>query len=69
MNLLYLARLTERVPIIPRFQPVHLTGNVSHIEFSEVFDLPRLRKELRTPILEWDQVKVSFTPMIFSKYF
>ncbi|KAF7359917.1 putative O-fucosyltransferase-like protein [Mycena venus] len=57
MNLLYLARLTERVPIIPRFRPVHLDGNVSHIDFGDIFDLPRLRKELKTPILEWREVK------------
>ncbi|KAJ7741894.1 hypothetical protein B0H16DRAFT_1728412 [Mycena metata] len=57
MNLLYLARLTERVPIVPRFQPVHLKGNVSSIDFGDVFDLPALRKELRTPILQWRQVK------------
>ncbi|KAJ6526422.1 hypothetical protein B0H19DRAFT_1275776 [Mycena capillaripes] len=59
MNLLYLARLTERVPIIPRFRPVHMAASTSHIDFSDVFDLPRLRKELKTPILEWRDVKVS----------
>ncbi|KAJ7037600.1 hypothetical protein C8F04DRAFT_1393523 [Mycena alexandri] len=57
MNLLYLARLTERVPIVPRFQPLHLKGNVSGIDFGDVFDLPGLRKQLKTPILEWSQVK------------
>ncbi|KAJ7035805.1 hypothetical protein C8F04DRAFT_1221063 [Mycena alexandri] len=58
MNLIYLARLTERVPIVPRFRPVHIEGdNVSHVDFSNVFDLPRLQNELRTPILEWRDVK------------
>ncbi|KAF7344247.1 hypothetical protein MVEN_01715900 [Mycena venus] len=57
MNLLYLAQLTERVPIIPCFRSVDLDGNVSHIHFGDVFDLPRLRKELKTPILKWREVK------------
>ncbi|KAJ7738979.1 hypothetical protein B0H16DRAFT_1729655 [Mycena metata] len=58
MNLIYVARLTERVPIVPRFRPVHIEGeNVSHIDFGAVFDLPRLQQELRTPILEWNEVK------------
>ncbi|KAJ7186083.1 hypothetical protein C8R46DRAFT_937736 [Mycena filopes] len=57
MNLLYLARLTERVPIVPRFRPTHLAANVPHIDFGTVFDLQRLQTELRTPILEWSQVK------------
>ncbi|KAK7005766.1 putative O-fucosyltransferase-like protein [Favolaschia claudopus] len=57
MNLLYLARLTERVPILPRFRPIYLKGKVSALDFSDVFDLARLRKELKTPILEWRDVK------------
>jgi hypothetical protein len=63
MHMLYLARLTERVPIIPRFRPVHLANNsVAHIDFSDVFDLPRLRQELKTPVLEWREVKVITMP-------
>ncbi|KAJ7138652.1 hypothetical protein C8R46DRAFT_1361718 [Mycena filopes] len=58
MNILYVARLTGRVPIIPRFRPVHLVdNNVAHLDFSDVFDLPRLRRELDTPVLEWRDVK------------
>ncbi|KAJ6457903.1 hypothetical protein C8R45DRAFT_1110247 [Mycena sanguinolenta] len=57
MNLLYLARLTERVPILPQFRPVPLAGNTSGIDFSDVFDMARLRKDLKTPILEWREVK------------
>ncbi|KAJ7260510.1 hypothetical protein B0H12DRAFT_1231781 [Mycena haematopus] len=57
MNLLYLARVTERIPIIPQFRPVHMQGNASGIDFSDVFDLARLRKDLKTPILEWRDVK------------
>ncbi|KAJ7015966.1 hypothetical protein C8F04DRAFT_983903, partial [Mycena alexandri] len=58
MNLIYLAQLTERVPIIPRFRPVHMGANASHLDFSDVFDLPRLQQELgMTSVLEWRQIK------------
>ncbi|KAG6330606.1 hypothetical protein ID866_8483 [Astraeus odoratus] len=56
-NLIYLAMLTERVPILPRFLPTHVGGDQPYIPFSEVFDIPRLSRTLRMPILEWDQVK------------
>ncbi|KAJ7327522.1 hypothetical protein DFH08DRAFT_967951 [Mycena albidolilacea] len=60
MNLIYLAMLTERVPILPVFNPSHFSGESSDTEvvdttFGEVFDVPRLAKELRMPILEWWQ--------------
>jgi hypothetical protein len=62
MNLIYLAMLTERIPILPVFNPSHISGGSSDTEvvdttFGEVFDVPRLAKELRMPILEWWQVK------------
>ncbi|KAJ7053007.1 hypothetical protein C8F01DRAFT_1261182 [Mycena amicta] len=57
MHLIYLARLTERVPILPRFRPANSNANVRDIDFGEVFDLERLRSQLRTPILEWKDVK------------
>ncbi|KAG6330421.1 hypothetical protein ID866_8669 [Astraeus odoratus] len=56
-NLIYLGMITERVPIIPRFIPSHVGGEQPFLQFSEVFDIARLRKTLRTHILEWDQVK------------
>ncbi|KAJ7821379.1 hypothetical protein B0H14DRAFT_3471564 [Mycena olivaceomarginata] len=62
MNLIYLAMLTERVPIIPHFNPTHISRtsldtDVVDPNFGEVFDVPRLSKDLRIPILEWWQVK------------
>ncbi|KAJ7824383.1 hypothetical protein B0H14DRAFT_3728695 [Mycena olivaceomarginata] len=57
MNLMYLAHLTGRVPIIPRFRPVHMGSNASQLDFAEVFDIPRLQTGLGTPILEWREVK------------
>ncbi|KAF7351610.1 hypothetical protein MSAN_01593500 [Mycena sanguinolenta] len=50
--------LTERVPILPRFRPIHPQGNASSIDFSNIFDIARLRKELKTPILEWCEVEL-----------
>ncbi|KAF8133481.1 hypothetical protein K438DRAFT_1998194 [Mycena galopus ATCC 62051] len=58
INLIYLGELTQRIVIIPRFRPVHLDGlHAAHIDFSDVFDLPRLRRWVTTPILEWREVK------------
>ncbi|KAJ6616641.1 hypothetical protein B0H10DRAFT_1799016 [Mycena sp. CBHHK59/15] len=56
MNLIYLALITERVPIISDFTPLHVGHNAPVISFGEVFDVPRLQKELG-PIFEWRQVK------------
>jgi len=47
--------ITDRVPIVGLFTPSH--GEEGTIGFSEVFDLPRFRKALGIPILEWDEVK------------
>ncbi|KAH8825520.1 hypothetical protein DL96DRAFT_1499772 [Flagelloscypha sp. PMI_526] len=55
MNLIYLALLTQRVPIIPHFTPGWVTG--SSIEFGLVFDVPKLSEALGIPILEWHGVK------------
>ncbi|KAJ7608219.1 hypothetical protein FB45DRAFT_946997 [Roridomyces roridus] len=59
MNVLYLAQITHRVPIIPRFRPVHMPGgdNIPHRDFGDVFDIPALSKRLGMPILEWKEVK------------
>ncbi|TFK99714.1 hypothetical protein BDV98DRAFT_623553 [Pterulicium gracile] len=57
-NLLYLALISDRIPILPMFTPSHIGGGVPPIAFGEVFDLPRLRKLLGKPILEWRDVKV-----------
>ncbi|KDQ63266.1 hypothetical protein JAAARDRAFT_29285 [Jaapia argillacea MUCL 33604] len=58
-NLLYLAVITERVPILPKFTAeYHIGGwDIPPIPVSEIFDLPRLRKQLGIPILEWHEVK------------
>jgi hypothetical protein len=57
MNLLYMGLITERVAIIPQFTPMHLKDGAPYLAFGEVFDVPRLQKALRNPVLEWPQVK------------
>jgi hypothetical protein len=57
MNLLYLALITERVPVIPYFTPTHVGGSAPTLAFGEVFDIPRLQKAIGAQILEWHQVK------------
>lgn len=56
-NLIYLGLITDRVPIIPQFTPSHIGGHVPPISFGQVFDLPRLRRLLGKPVLEWLDVK------------
>lgn len=59
VNLIHLAMLSGRIPILPPYVPssIHLgkSGNITNV--SEFFDLPRLREELQWPILEWSDVK------------
>ncbi|KAF8913143.1 hypothetical protein CPB84DRAFT_1812062 [Gymnopilus junonius] len=59
MNLIYLGILTDRVPILPMFVPSHIGGDVPPINFGDVFDVSRLAKNIRKPVLEWHQVKNS----------
>ena len=56
MNLIYLGLITDRIPIIPLFNPTHVQ-NAPSLRFSEIFDLPYLRKALGKPVLEWADVK------------
>ncbi|KAF8640983.1 hypothetical protein AX17_000629 [Amanita inopinata Kibby_2008] len=57
MNLLYLALVSERIPVIGMFTPSHIGRDVPPIDFGKVFDVVRLGKALNTPVLEWHQVK------------
>ncbi|KAF8665360.1 hypothetical protein AX16_000379 [Volvariella volvacea WC 439] len=58
-NLIYLALITDRIPIMPMFTPSHIGSHVPPIPFGEVFDVPRLSKALGKPVLEWRDVKDS----------
>jgi hypothetical protein len=58
VNLLYLAYLAGRVPVLPSFVPNHMgERDPGPLPVSEIFDLPKLAKELRRPILEWRDIK------------
>ncbi|KAF8610174.1 hypothetical protein BDV93DRAFT_9090 [Ceratobasidium sp. AG-I] len=53
-NLIYLASLTGRIPIIPSFEPSHF-GTLNEAEplhFGDVFDVPFLMDKLGFPILQ-----------------
>lgn len=56
-NLLYLAMITNRIPVLPPFSPSHIQGSSPRIPFGEVFDVPRLSRTLHMPILEWRDLK------------
>ncbi|KAF5368478.1 hypothetical protein D9758_002235 [Tetrapyrgos nigripes] len=56
-NLVYLGLITERVPVIPPFTPSHVGWDVAPIAFGDVFDLPRMRRLIGKPIIEWRDVK------------
>jgi len=56
-NLIYLARITDRVPVIPPFVPSHIGGEAGLIPFSDVFNTTRLSQAIGTPVIEWRDVK------------
>ncbi|KZT51347.1 hypothetical protein CALCODRAFT_503652 [Calocera cornea HHB12733] len=56
-NMLYLSLLTQRVPILGPFVPSHLSQTAGYIPFGDVFDVPRLARDMGAPVLEWGDVK------------
>ncbi|KAI0045214.1 hypothetical protein FA95DRAFT_1561351 [Auriscalpium vulgare] len=56
-NLIYLAMITERVPIVGNFTPSHIGGDAGTIPFGEVFDMDYLSRTIGIPVLEWNEVK------------
>lgn len=58
MNLIYLAKITDRIPIIPTFTPSwHIGGDAPGIAFGEIFDVRRFANETGVEMLEWRDVK------------
>ncbi|KAG8699792.1 hypothetical protein FRC09_006377 [Ceratobasidium sp. 395] len=59
VNLIYLATLAGRTPIIPPLLPSHFgkLDTVAPMNFGDVFDIPRLSAKLGSPVLEWREVK------------
>ncbi|EJT99005.1 hypothetical protein DACRYDRAFT_82888 [Dacryopinax primogenitus] len=58
-HLLFLAHLSNRVPVLPRFTPTHFPKSAGMMRFSDIFDLPQLERALNMPILEWDDLKLT----------
>jgi len=62
-NLIYLARLTERVAVLPPFIPSHIGGEAGSIPFGHVFNTTRLGQSIGIPVIEWQDVKKPDTPV------
>lgn len=56
-NLIYLAKIMERIPILPAFAPCHEPEDAGFIKVSDVFDVAGLSKAIGIPIVEWHEVK------------
>ena len=65
-NLIYLALITDRIPVIPKFIPSHVLadGHVGDLPFGDVFDVPRLASLIKSPVLEWRDIKTDETPVV-----
>ncbi|KAF8992794.1 hypothetical protein BDQ17DRAFT_1369056 [Cyathus striatus] len=58
VNMLYLATISDRIPIVPPFAPSHhISRSAGVIPFGEIFNLTHLQDTLQKPILEWRDVK------------
>ncbi|KAJ7665222.1 hypothetical protein DFH06DRAFT_1323617 [Mycena polygramma] len=64
INLMYLGLITDRVSILPAFTSTHFPGNTPPLLFSVAFDIPRLRRLMGKPILEWSEVKQTDSPIL-----
>ncbi|KZT41003.1 hypothetical protein SISSUDRAFT_982518 [Sistotremastrum suecicum HHB10207 ss-3] len=66
VNLIYIALLSQRIPVIPPFSPVHQGLSTGFFQASEVFNLSLLSQAIRTPVLEWQQIKDLAAPNVDS---
>ncbi|KIO17268.1 hypothetical protein M407DRAFT_33068 [Tulasnella calospora MUT 4182] len=59
INLIHLAYVSQRIPVLPPLLPdeQHLGKGGTSLDASDIFDMPRLAKTLKLPILEWRQLK------------
>jgi len=55
--MIYLARITDRVPVLPPFIPSHVSGEAGFLAFGDVFNTTRLGKALGRAVVEWSDVK------------
>ncbi|KIK35892.1 hypothetical protein CY34DRAFT_811817 [Suillus luteus UH-Slu-Lm8-n1] len=56
-NLIYLALITERIPIIPKFLSTHIDPSAPPFVFGDVIDVPRLSRAIGIHLLQWHEVK------------
>ncbi|KAB5592605.1 hypothetical protein CTheo_3931 [Ceratobasidium theobromae] len=61
INLIYIAGLVGRTPVVPPFTPSHVGSfsEVGPIQFGAIFDVPRLANGLRMHVVEWHELKHS----------
>ena len=57
INLIYLAILSERIPIIPPPSFSHHVEGHDIVFFHQVFDIDAFSESLQWPILDWSEVK------------
>ncbi|KAK7021935.1 hypothetical protein VNI00_017164 [Paramarasmius palmivorus] len=63
VNMIYLAMLSDRIPVIPPFAPEdHISENAGYVAFGDVFDLERYRNEVGQAVLEWRDIKKPLMP-------
>jgi hypothetical protein len=58
-NLIYLALITGRIPIIAKFLSSHIDPSEPPFAFGDIIDVPRLSQAIGIPVLEWHEVKDS----------
>ncbi|KAL0574626.1 hypothetical protein V5O48_007322 [Marasmius crinis-equi] len=64
-NMMYLAMLTERVPIIPPFAPRdHISREGGFVAFGDIFDLDHYREAVRQGLVEWRDIKKPSEPYL-----
>uniref|UniRef100_A0A0W0FVA7 Uncharacterized protein n=1 Tax=Moniliophthora roreri TaxID=221103 RepID=A0A0W0FVA7_MONRR len=71
VNMIYLAMLSDRVPIIPPFSSEnHTSRKAGYVAFGDIFDLERYRNEVGQAVLEWRDVKqpsIPYEPAPFNR--
>ena len=57
--------MTDRIPVLPKFTPSHVLvdGHTGDLPFGDVFDIPRLSSLIKSPVLEWRDIKIDEQPV------
>jgi hypothetical protein len=57
-NLIYLAMISGRVPVIPPFVATeHVEWGATPLPFGRVFDIPRFKQASGVDLLQWHEIK------------